>query len=156
MWAKAKWVVKKHGIVKKHWKWSQKNWIQASYFLLIVDLELFPLPSWASFCYEWGMRIIIYSPQGCYKDLLVGESEVLLFFCRLEKEIPKLRTLLDWVVGSWRTSAYIPSCHGCSHPSYSPTSALGISTMDDASWFSAEWFLIWRWYKSLWMVYISF
>ena len=102
------------------------------------------------------MGIIIHSPQGCYKDLLVGESEILLFFCRLEKELPKLRTLLDWVVGSWRTSGYIPSCHGCSHPSYSPTSALGISTMGDATWFSAEWFLVWRWYKSLCMVYICF
>lgn len=122
------------------------------YFLLVVDPEFFAVPTWASFSYELWIGIIIHGPQGCYKDLLVGGSEVLLFFCRWEREHPKLRTRLDWAAGSWRTSVYIPSCRSCSHLPYSPASV----AMDDTTWLSAEQFLVWRGYESLCMVYILF
>lgn len=101
------------------------------YFILVVDPVIYVTnPSFIFFICKMG--IIIHTSQGCYEDLQVGGSEVLLFFHRLERDNSKPRTLLGWAARSWRTFAYIPNCCSCSL-SHIPALLGGISAMDDTT-----------------------
>lgn len=88
--------MKKHDVVKKNTRIGARRtgFKPLLYFILAVDPELICFTT-LSFTFLICKMGKIHTPKGCNEDLRVRESEILLFFCRLERANAKPRTLLD-------------------------------------------------------------